>query len=389
MKRAPLALLALVLVLLMVVVATAGLDNLPRALRASVASSAARLESDRNAFEQNRKALEAVMDREPELFADRISAWRNRVNQDRARLDQAALALASLQQLAKPDRRSDSEKVSRNLREFDSLRAEPVRDVEALRREAEKAIYDKEHPFDREAAIAPVRRAMTDWPQKRADLESRLSNVNDAESAAALSALAAQLYVGWDKMLLDTSGSRQTVRIVRTENGKTTSEERTEPRRPGLDDDSKGMIIEHKPAGLYDSEAERAVQHPAVSYIAPPGQSNGYGHWAGGVWHWLPQYLILSQLLHMSRGPITPRDYDSWYSHRPRTVPPPVLSTPLPRSGSSGEAWKSPGGQQSSSGWWKERPKGFDGSKYRSRGGYSGSRYQSRGTYRSFGRGRR
>ena len=63
-----------------------------------------------------------------------------------------------------------------------------------------------------------------------------------------------------------------------------------------------GMTIEHKPAGKYDSEAEKTPQPPGYAYIAPPSEGrNQYGYWnnSGGmsVWTWLPQYLILRELL--------------------------------------------------------------------------------------------
>ena len=40
-----------------------------------------------------------------------------------------------------------------------------------------------------------------------------------------------------------------------------------------------GMAIEHKPAGKYDTESERVAQPAGFAYMAPPGQSNQYGHW--------------------------------------------------------------------------------------------------------------
>ena len=39
------------------------------------------------------------------------------------------------------------------------------------------------------------------------------------------------------------------------------------------------MAIEHKPAGKYDTESERVAQPAGFAYMAPPGQSNQYGHW--------------------------------------------------------------------------------------------------------------
>ena len=406
MTRGSLGFIATILAGLMVVVGTAGLDDLPRPLRTSVAGASAQLQADRSRFEDNRNAILKAEQDEPALFANQAATIEARLAQDRARLDQAAVALSSLDQLAKPNRRSDSEKVERALRKFDSLRAEPVSDSSALKADAEKAVYDKLHPFDKDAATAPVRKAMVDWPDKGADLQSRLESVHDAATADSLNTLAAQLYVSWDKLLLHADGSRQRIRLVRTRSGESTSEERTEARQSGIGPEAEGLVIEHKDLGKYETESERTVQHPTHAYIAPPGQSNRYGHWTNGVWEWLPAYIILSHMLHSSRAPITTRDYEGWHDAYRRGIPPPVIggSAPRPSMPPTG-GLRSPGGQQSSSGWWKERPKetpkawggssggssdhSFGSSQYRSRGGYSGSKYQSKGTFRSFGKGRR
>jgi hypothetical protein len=134
------------------------------------------------------------------------------------------------------------------------------------------------------------------------------------EGAAGLNGLAGQLYVAWDKLLLEVDKSHDPpgkVRVVQTKfpdasltNGQVTSEERWENvvARFKEAEDGVGMVVERKAAGKYDSEAERVVEPPAYARMAPPGQSNQYGSWQNGVWHWLPQYLILSQLLNMNRG---------------------------------------------------------------------------------------
>jgi hypothetical protein len=314
---------------------------------------------------------------------------------------------------------------------------------------------------------------MTDWPQKRDDLNSRLEALRKTQSegegiwestaamrAAAesgnranfdypaffsaadrldataqemkngvnsLNALAGQLYTSWDKILIDAgddNGSyREKFRVVRTKypdstlsNGQVSTEERWEPvdrAQYRAAERQVGMTVEHKPAGKYDSEAERTVQPPVYAYVAPPGQSNAYGAWSGGVWHWLPQYLILSHLLNRSQPNITSGDFDAYRSARRRgeifygrndEYRPPTWSSGSSRSrGWSWGSGSSPSSSsRSSSGWWKERPKtwgsgGFSGSQYKSRGTFSGSRFQSRGSFsrgfggaaRAFGRGGR
>ncbi len=475
MDRRSLAALAVILILLMVIVATAGLDNLPRHLRQSVTSAASHLPADRMAFEHNRALIEKAIHDEPVLFQTKASAWHARLDRDRSRLDASAADLALLQQLVKANHRTDSGQVEQWLSEFDSLREDAVHDASQLDDEAQHWLnykpalperlqamrvgYAAVNGFDIDSATPQVHKAMTDWPDKRADLQTRLDALNKSrqegrelwestaklrsaaaanqltgddyatlfnaadrldalarqlpESAAPLNALAAQLYTNWDKILADLDsdrGYREKVRIVRVASGQTTTEEQWKSiDRAGFEDarGRVGMTIEHKPTGKYDSEAERVVQPPAYAYVAPPGQSNAYGGWSAGVWHWLPEYLILRQLLHASRAPIVAGDYQAWQNARRRgSIFYGRNNEYYPhwggRPGGLGSAFNrsapprySPPAGPPSTGWYKERPKPsfgdhtFGGSQYQNRGAFNGSRYQSRGSFgaRSFGRG--
>ena len=452
----------------MAIVATAGLDNLPRQLRSSVSAASTQFDADRTTFAQNRDFLEAAVRDNPALFRTKADAWRARLTADQARLDAAAAELKTLQALAKENHRTDAQKVSDALAKFRSDRDAFVRDAADARADAERWIqYRKDLParletmrasynalqsFDVDAAVAPAHKAMIDWPAKQSDLQSRIDALNAAKAdgdkaweasaqlraaaeennlddfdyaaffqqadridadakqlkdgAQSVNALAAQLYVNWDKLLLDVDrhDANEKVRVVRTKyqdaslaNAATTSEERWEKVDPARVRDAErnvGMVIERKPAGKYDSEAEKAVQPPAYAYVAAPGQSNSYGMWSGGVWHWLPQYMILSHLLNSSRGSvITSGDFNDYRQARRRGEVFRGWSRPSTRGG-----WSWSGGSRSSSsgtGWYKERPKrswglgSFGGSRYQSRGTFSGSRFGSRGGFgsRSYSRG--
>jgi hypothetical protein len=481
MQRRSLGIVAIILIALMAIVATAGLDDLPRSLRQSVEIAGTQLSADRASFEQNRNIIQRAIQSEPALFQNKAAIWGSRIEQDASRLDTATAALASAQQLAKANRRTDADKLQRALSDLDSIRKTPIQDVSELRAEAERwlaakralpgrletmrASYSDIQAFDVEAATAPARKAIIDWPERRADLETRLNGLKELQSkgrqtwdssarlresaaagsitdsdcaallneadkvdsiarqtkegAAALNALAGQLYVSWDKLLITTSDNQwsgQKVRTVRTRfpdatltHGETTSEERWESVDSARMREARrnaGMVVEHKSAGKYDSEAERVVQPPAYAYVAPPGQSNNYGSWSSGVWRWLPEYLILGQLLHASRGPIALPDYDAYDSARRRgeifygrnDARRPGLPdrrdggsyygrTPSSRpSGSVAPPASAPSG-----GWSQDRAKpawggrGYAGSQYQSKGNFAGSQYQSRGTYRSGG----
>jgi hypothetical protein len=474
MSRRSLGVIAIIIVLLMAIVATAGLDNLPRQLRASVAAETSQLKNDRTAFDQNRQAVERALSGDAELYGARASDFRQRLDRASAGLVAAGTELATLQQLAKANRRTDADKVRQELSRLDSIRAPPVSESAAVRAEVEKwqtwkrelpkraqamrATYDGVKAFDLDSAAATARKAMTDWPAKRDDLKGRLDALKghqaeaekvwsstaalraqvesgkvqgfdypaffdsadrlDAVSkdlkagASSLNDLAGQLYTSWDKILVDAGEDhreyREKFRIVKTkfpdatlENGQTNSEEKWQPvDRAQYRQAEKqiGMTVERKPAGKFDSEAERSVQPPEYAYVAPPGQRNTYGYWDGGIWHWLPQYLILSQMLHMSRPVvITPGDFDAYQAARRRGD---VFygRNDEYRASRNGGGWSwgnssSPSTPSSSNGWYKERPKswgssGYGGSKYESRGGYSGSKYQSKGGgFKSFSRG--
>lgn len=450
MERRALGVLAIILIGLMAIVATAGLDNLPPALKKSVDAASHQLAGDRATYDKARTQIERAISEEPLLLQKQAGAWRERLDRDKGQLDAAATKLAALQQLAKANRRTDDYNVERGLREFNSLREEALHDASGIETEAERRMtakrslpariqamrtsYESLENIGAGEAAAPIRKAIADWPAKRDDLQTRLNSLsdlkeqgqklwdssaelraaaegkrladadidtllNDADQVDALArqatdnlastaVLANQLYVGWDKLLLDVEtgrDARQKVRIVSTRSpdatlahGQTTSEERWEP-LDSTREDHTGMVIERKPAGKYDSEAERTVQPPAYAYIAPPGQANAYGSWSGGVWHWLPEYLLLSQLLHASRGPIYVPDYDAYRDARSRG------EIFYGRHNEYYSERRAPTPPASSGGWYTERPRGFSGSQYQSRGSFSGSPYRSRGTFGSSG----
>lgn len=482
MHRRSLGALAIVIILLMAIVATAGLDNLPRNLRKSVEAASSHLSGDRAQFNANSDFIRRGLSDEPALFRTKAGPYREHLAKDNACLASAASELSRIQELAKANRRQDAQKVESELSTFDSLRKRCAQDAGDLRAEAQrwldykrqlparlasmKANYEAVKAFDVDAAAAPAKKAGIDWPAKRDDIENRLTQikwlksqagqawdssaklrrdadggrVEDLDYAAlfadadkiddaakqlksetdSLNQLAAQLYTSWDKLLLevdDNRGLREKVRLVKTNykdatlsNGQASSEERWEDTAAARKRDAEkqvGMVIARKAAGRYDSEVERVAQPPAIAYVAPPGQSNSYGSWQSGVWTWLPQYLILRELLNAGRGPIGYTDYygwDSarrrgdvyygrdgfrwWHSDRSTGGAGGVLgrARDWANSRSPGSVSSTPGG-----GFYHERPKsyggggGFSGSQYQSRGSYSGSRYQSKGGYGSFG----
>ncbi|MCU1325442.1 MAG: hypothetical protein JWN34_812, partial [Bryobacterales bacterium] len=135
-----------------------------------------------------------------------------------------------------------------------------------------------------------------------------------------IKALTGQLYDSWDKILEDLDEVDRGPDKVYREKLKTVRTHFIDVplKKTEVSSDSKwvevpasayravekdlGMAIAHKEAGLYDSEATTVPQPAGFAYMAPPGQSNSYGYWSAGplgssVWTWLPQYLIMRELL--------------------------------------------------------------------------------------------
>jgi hypothetical protein len=476
MNRRSLGALAIVIIILMVIVATAGLDNLPRDVRNQIASAKNAFTSDRAKLDQDREFVTRAVQDDPALFRTKAVPYNERMQKDAACVASAATAVAALEQLVKVNRRSGVDKAREELTRLDSYKS-CTSDAASVRAEAERWInykrqlparlqtmqssYESLHAFDVDAAAPNVARAINDWPSKKDDLQARMDRLKSEKAegeriwdgtaklraaagsgnpgegfdyanffsngdrvdqisrdltseTSSLNALASQLYVAWDKLLLDYDKGHNPpgqVRIVKTKfkdatmtGGETTSEEHWEnvAVRAKHPDESVGMVFERKPAGKYDSEAEQVVEPPAYARVAPPGQSNAYGSWQNGVWQWLPQYLILSHLLNMNRGPIYTGDYYAYdqarrrgeifygrnnefrWGHSPRTVPGGSGWGGRLRDWASGSGGSSTYSGNSGGGYYRERPKtyggsGYGGSQYQSRGGYSGSRYQSRG----------
>ena len=246
--------------------------------------------------------------------------------------------------------------------------------------------YRTIHSFDFTPVASTVQKAEGDWPQKKADLDARIGAMKSAiaqddelwnsteasrKAAAAgdythvdfgplistadalhssaadlpakateVQALSGQLYNSWDKVLVDmeTRGMGadrsydQKIRTVNThladaaaKTGDVTSDEKwvVVPQSTyKAEQNDLGMAIEHKSAGVYDSEAERVAQPAGFAYIAPPAQgSNQYGYWdhSGGhdFWVFYGQYALLRDLLwNHNYRPFDRYEWDGYYSSR-------------------------------------------------------------------------
>lgn len=225
------------------------------------------------------------------------------------------------------------------------------------------------------------------------DLEESVAHAPAERESRDLASMTNQLYTSWDNILDDldkeNGGYRERVKHVLTtvpaptEKGVTTSTETWASISPeqwrGLENNI-GMTVAHKPLGRFDSEADNTPQPAGFAYMASPAEGrNQYGYWdnRGGtsIWTWLPEYLILRDLL-------SPRYYQpipsyEWgrYQQAQR-----YGQTYYGRDESSGAPKYGSHGTFTARSYANSRyvqSGGFSSSKYTSGGGFSGSKYGS------------
>jgi hypothetical protein len=214
-----------------------------------------------------------------------------------------------------------------------------------------------------------------------------------------LQSLTGQLYTSWDKLLVDMQARGegnareydQKIRTVSThitdaaaKTGETSSGEQwvivTRPTYEAMRGDL-GMAIEHKSAGLYDSEAEHVAQPAGMAYMAPPSVgSNQYGYWdhrdGGDFWVFYGQYALLRDLLsNHDYRPYGRYEYEGYRTQQSRgqTYYGHDTGSDAPKYGSQGTTTQNryAGSKYAQSG-------GFRDSPYASKsGGYRDSQYAS------------
>lgn len=293
--------------------------------------------------------------------------------------------------------------------------------------------YDQIQAADLAPVTAAVEKAGQDWPGKKAELDTRLAGLrqvsedagnqwkataaarqdaaggtakgaeiatlieaNDAlqrdetrltHGADELRAASGQLYNAWDKVLADLEVAHRGGEQVYTEKLTTVKTHYVDvaAKKTEVSSDTQwvdvpassykavendlGMVIAHKDAGQFDTEASNQAQPPGFAYIAPPSVgSNQYGYWShsGGqsVWTFLPEYLIMRELLwgHSYR-PIYVNEYNGYQVARRSGQTYYGRETPAspPKYGSHGT-------------FTQER---YASSRYVQSGGYAGSAYSS------------
>ena len=458
MSKSTLRLFAVLLTVAIVVVLFAGLDGLPRNVRAQIGTERTALTAAHAQLSAAQDEVARDLKAEPVLFQAIPSSqqYADRIAGAAGVLQAAAVKLDELGKVEKRNRRQDRQVAESLLLDERRLRTAAVSDASAVQKDAAHWIdlkqhlpqevremerdYGAIHSFDLAPLATAVQKAETDWPEKRTDLETRLAAaramVADSDQvwqqtaeqrrlaaagdyghlnfgsffaagdtlktdaaelprkAGELKSLSAQLYDSWDKLLVDLEarGPREKIRTVRThltdasaQSGTTAADEKwvdvSRGQFEGVKNDL-GMAIEHKPAGKYDMEAERVAQPAGFAYMAPPGQSNQYGHWennGGGqsFWVFYGQYALMRDLLfNHNYRPLDRYEWDG-YRNSQRSG-----QTYYGRDEAAGQSPKygtqGTHTQQSYSGSTYAKGGGFNDSKYASKsGGYKDSKYAS------------
>ncbi|PWU09674.1 MAG: hypothetical protein C5B51_05760 [Terriglobia bacterium] len=391
MSRSALRLSAVVLTTLIIAVLFSAFDHLPASVRAQIDSERAALATAQTQLRTAQTEVTRETQSEPELFRNLAAArqWPDRFQQASATLQSAGHDMDELSSLEKKGHRQDQTRTETLLAQERTLRSTAADQAAAVRKEAARWIerkghqaeelqemersYRAIHSYDLAPVTAAVRRAETDWPDKKTDLEARLAAVTAIVSqsdglwqtakrqpvedwgaffttgdqlkasaaslpvkGAELQGLTDQLYDSWDKVLVDMEvrgigrnrAWDQEIRTVHTKKtGEVTSDEKwvdvSEATYQAMRNDL-GMAVEHKPAGKYDSEAERVAQPAGFAYVAPPSQgSNQYGYWehrdGRDFWVFYGQYALLRDLLfnHQYR-PVDRGDWEGYRTSRDR-----------------------------------------------------------------------
>lgn len=198
MSRSSLKFLAVLLGVLMVAVLFAGLDGLPREVRAQIATERTALQSARKQIAAGKDEVAREVQGDPDLFQSVMASrqWPLQLGQDEAVLQSASRDMDELARLEKADKRGDRTRVEALLSHERGLREQAVNGATAVQKDAAHWVdmkkrlpetlqamdrdYKTIHSFDFTPVASTVQKAEGDWPQKKADLDGRLASMKSA-----------------------------------------------------------------------------------------------------------------------------------------------------------------------------------------------------------------
>jgi hypothetical protein len=187
---------------IMVVVPFAGLDSLPRDVRAQIAGERQALAGSGKKLQAAQQEVARDLEAEPELFASIPAAktWNNTLGAAQSEMQAAGADVAQLTAIEKVDRRGDKAKAEALLVHERQLRAAAESRAAGIEREAAHWVelkrnlpatleqmerdYDTLQAFDASALTATVEQAGAAWPEKKGELEARLAALRGMNSGA-------------------------------------------------------------------------------------------------------------------------------------------------------------------------------------------------------------
>jgi hypothetical protein len=195
MSKSGLRILAVLLTVAIVVVIFAGLDGLPRDVKAQIAGERKEFAAAQTHIRADRDEVSSELAKEAALFNALPSAhtYPDRLTRAERWLGVAATDLDQLGKLEKQNRHKDREEAERLISHAKQTRTAAIADADLVRKDAAHWIelkqhlpqeakdmdrdYQAMHAVDLAALAAAVQKAESDWPAKKSDLETRLANV--------------------------------------------------------------------------------------------------------------------------------------------------------------------------------------------------------------------
>ena len=197
MSKSTLRILAVLLTVAIIVVIFVGLDGLPGAVKAQIATERKEFAAAQQQLKTDRDEVSANLAKEATLFSALPSAhsYTDRLTRAERWLGAANTDLDQLAKLEKQNRKRDREEAERLLSHAKQTRTAALADADLVRKDAAHWIdlkqhlpqeaqdmerdYKALHAVDLAALATAIQKAESDWPAKKGDLDSRLSSAKD------------------------------------------------------------------------------------------------------------------------------------------------------------------------------------------------------------------
>ncbi len=200
MSKSSLRILAVLLTVAIIVVIFAGLDGLPREVKAQIAAERKEFTAAQQQLKADRDEVSGDLTKEAALFSALPSArgYTDRLTRAERWLGAASTDLEQLAKLEKQNRKRDKEEAERLISHAKQTRTAAVADADVVRKDAAhwielkqhlpqeaqdmKRDYKALHSVDLAALATAIQKAESDWPAKKGDLDSRLASARDLVS---------------------------------------------------------------------------------------------------------------------------------------------------------------------------------------------------------------